>query len=607
MAKSRGSYNDGVDIGELQKIAEKKEGSDLNGILNFVLYPFRDSAKEAQKLIDKEIKRVSRLGKAEEKKDLAQQIINRQIEKYYEKLDKKTEQELENVKNQKKALEDEKRQRDENFRNQQSLQKIAINKLNLEKQALKNQGKDTTSIENDIKAINESMLKEAKDKEKEDFHTEKRIASLDTQIATIDDNIKRGLANILLQNKDLRKLGTSEKDIFDSIEYQAGNGVDKAKIQEQIAEANYDLASYENFLISKGDIQSKSAGGKGRSLDLDDFDLDDRPARLTKGIITPRLQAVSPKAQQLESALGLSSPDLSESINAPITSNNLMQRNMAENLRQDEIAHRTEREALTDEFRRIVVENLKEQTYQQTTIQANQHHLFEALQQGMQGSGGGLLDSLLNFGAIKGAGGILSKGAGLATKVATKIPLIAGLFGAGKGIYSGFQTDDIAKQKGIDPSEVGIGDRIHYGLSGFLSGVTGGLISTDTVANGTEAIGNFLFGKSNATKARESKAQELSDEAEMNALLASRGIIQTADGYTTNANSDIHSQILQEMGVETPQKRGQELAELNEGQGGSDMLSSVVNNTTNTTNIIPENPRFRINDQATMLLSAQGL
>lgn len=292
--------------------------------------------------------------------------------------------------------------------------------------------------------------------------------------------------------------------------------------------------------------------------------------------------------------------------------------NQAENLRADELAHRTEREGLTDTFRVQVNKHFEALTYQAETIVGNQKHLYELISEGglqpTGGSGGGLMNSALELftGGGKKGGRLVSKGLGLAKGALTKVAIpLALASGAYSGIKGGFDTEAIMKQKGIDdPSQVGLGDRLHYGLSGMLSGITGGLVGTDTIANFTERAGSFITGGGFKTEKEKKEADLLSahqDEAEMDTLLASRGIIQTTDGSYTQADNSVHAQILRGMGYDTPPPQGQELAPLNEGFGGS--MSSSVSNVTNnnTTNVIPESPRFRINDQATLALATQGL
>lgn len=604
MAKSRGysgGGDEGVDVARLIEVSNKEQ-KNLNGVLSFVLYPFRDSAKYANKLLDKEIERVVKLGKAEEKKATAEQIIEQAKKKYYEKLDKQVTQDLENAKNAKNALEEKQKRDKEDYEHKKRINGETLKILELEKSKLKGAGKDTTEQDKKIADFKKELAQNEREFKKQQKESDVKIAEQKKIIAEYEDEIKAGLHKALVNNSRLKQL-VDDKYITEASGYDGGRAKTLAEREVKAEQAELDTIQATNLAYDRGEIVAKMSGRSSMDLDFGTDD-DERPA---KGKIAPK-----PAQQQhqikVDTSLGELDPlaQLNQAISTPIQSIDLMQRNLNENQREEDIAHRTERESLTDIYRKMVEDNLTEQTYQLKTINENQHQIYALLEQGNigQGGGGGFnpLD-LLGLGGGKAGGAIRAIGGGVRA-VASKLPLLALAYGGVKGIGAGMDTDTIAARRGIDPSEVGVLDRIGYGASGLLSGITGGLIGTDTIANAGESIGNFLFGKSDKDIVKDARTQEAQDLAEMEAILASRGVVSTAT--STDASQSIHNQILNQMGVEA-QKKGQELAELNEGTGGGFSNANVSNITNNTTNVIPEAPRFRINDQATMALSAQGL
>lgn len=301
------------------------------------------------------------------------------------------------------------------------------------------------------------------------------------------------------------------------------------------------------------------------------------------------------------------------------------QANEAQDIQQRQEARQNTQDGLTDSFRKQLLAKVTQQIETLDTIQDDLTHIHSAVQEAGLADGGGLdlgLGDLLDFKNLKGgAGNLLSKGKGLlgnAAKGLTRLApwaILAG--GAYGGITSATDTDAIMAQKGYtDPSQIELADKIHHGLSGMLSGMSFGLIDTDTIANFTERAGNFITGGGFVTKKEQKEqlaAQEQQSWAEIDAMIASRtqpqGQVQTTDGTYSSDNNSVHSQILQEMGVAPAhnESKAQELTELNEGMTGvmNSSVSNVTNN--NTTNVIPESPRYRISDSTTLALAMQGL
>ena len=600
MAKSfRGvGSNEDIDSDRLLDVIHGNgKTKEVGGLMGFVLRPFKDSATYANKLFEKELQRITKLGREQEKEMMANKILEKAREGYLKKQDKKLEIEIENAKKEAKRLDEEQKQADKAFKAKQAQDNANLKGLQLQLQNAKKEGKDTSKIDAQIKALQESMADDAKRKAMSDAGRKKAITKNAYDKAVLDERVDTDFKRYLRESGaygQMEKLGVKVDDVIGD-----GNPID-AKVDTKNA---YDLAQQEykntQYAIEHGLFSAKGSSGRMS------FDSDDGDSELRRGKITPKPTPVTPttKAQAQQDALGALDPFAGG--NAITASANTMQGNLARDLRDEDIAHRTEREALTDEYRQMVKENLEEQTYQLQTINENQHAIYELMQQGGGSGGGGigLMDMMMGAMGAKGAGGLLSKGfnlvKGVGSKVALPLAIASSVF---TGAKSGMDTDAIAAYTGKDPSEVGILDRIQYGGAGLLSGLTGGLIGTDTIANAGEAIGNFLFGKSDATIAREARLKEQQELAEFDAMMASREA-----SVSTSGSSNIHNQILEKMGVEAqPQAQGQELAELNAGTGGG-ISNSVSNVTNNTTNVIPENPKFRINDSATLALSAQGL
>ena len=601
MAKSfRGvGSNEDIDSDRLLDVIHGNgKTKEVGGLMGFVLRPFKDSATYANKLFEKELQRITKLGREQEKEMMANKILEKAREGYLKKQDKKLEIEIENAKKEAKRLDEEQKQADKAFKAKQAQDNANLKGLQLQLQNAKKEGKDTSKIDAQIKALQESMADDAKRKAMSDAGRKKAITKNAYDKAVLDERVDTDFKRYLRESGaygQMEKLGVKVDDVIGD-----GNPID-AKVDTKNA---YDLAQQEykntQYAIEHGLFSAKGSSGRMS------FDSDDDDSELRRGKITPKTPTpVTPttKAQAQQDALGALDPFAGG--NAITASANTMQGNLARDLRDEGIAHRTEREALTDEYRQMVKENLEEQTYQLQTINENQHAIYELMQQGGGSGGGGigLMDMMMGAMGAKGAGGLLSKGfnlvKGVGSKVALPLAIASSVF---TGAKSGMDTDAIAAYTGKDPSEVGILDRIQYGGAGLLSGLTGGLIGTDTIANAGEAIGNFLFGKSDATIAREARLKEQQELAEFDAMMASREA-----SVSTSGSSNIHNQILEKMGVEAqPQAQGQELAELNAGTGGG-ISNSVSNVTNNTTNVIPENPKFRINDSATLALSAQGL
>lgn len=600
MAKSfRGvGSNEDIDSDRLLDVIHGNgKTKEVGGLMGFVLRPFKDSATYANKLFEKELQRITKLGREQEKEMMANKILEKAREGYLKKQDKKLEIEIENAKKEAKRLDEEQKQADKAFKAKQAQDNANLKGLQLQLQNAKKEGKDTSKIDAQIKALQESMADDAKRKAMSDAGRKKAITKNAYDKAVLDERVDTDFKRYLRESGaygQMEKLGVKVDDVIGD-----GNPID-AKVDTKNA---YDLAQQEykntQYAIEHGLFSAKGSSGRMS------FDSDDDDSELRRGKITPKPTPVTPttKAQAQQDALGALDPFAGG--NAITASANTMQGNLARDLRDEDIAHRTEREALTDEYRQMVKENLEEQTYQLQTINENQHAIYELMQQGGGSGGGGigLMDMMMGAMGAKGAGGLLSKGfnlvKGVGSKVALPLAIASSVF---TGAKSGMDTDAIAAYTGKDPSEVGILDRIQYGGAGLLSGLTGGLIGTDTIANAGEAIGNFLFGKSDATIAREARLKEQQELAEFDAMMASREA-----SVSTSGSSNIHNQILEKMGVEAqPQAQGQELAELNAGTGGG-ISNSVSNVTNNTTNVIPENPKFRINDSATLALSAQGL
>lgn len=601
MAKSfRGvGSNEDIDSDRLLDVIHGNgKTKEVGGLMGFVLRPFKDSATYANKLFEKELQRITKLGREQEKEMMANKILEKAREGYLKKQDKKLEIEIENAKKEAKRLDEEQKQADKAFKAKQAQDNANLKGLQLQLQNAKKEGKDTSKIDAQIKALQESMADDAKRKAMSDAGRKKAITKNAYDKAVLDERVDTDFKRYLRESGaygQMEKLGVKVDDVIGD-----GNPID-AKVDAKNA---YDLSQQEykntQYAIEHGLFSAKGSSGRMS------FDSDDDDSELRRGKITPKTPTpVTPttKAQAQQDALGALDPFAGG--NAITASANTMQGNLARDLRDEDIAHRTEREALTDEYRQMVKENLEEQTYQLQTINENQHAIYELMQQGGGSGGGGigLMDMMMGAMGAKGAGGLLSKGfnlvKGVGSKVALPLAIASSVF---TGAKSGMDTDAIAAYTGKDPSEVGILDRIQYGGAGLLSGLTGGLIGTDTIANAGEAIGNFLFGKSDATIAREARLKEQQELAEFDAMMASREA-----SVSTSGSSNIHNQILEKMGVEAqPQAQGQELAELNAGTGGG-ISNSVSNVTNNTTNVIPENPKFRINDSATLALSAQGL
>ena len=599
MAKSfRGvGSNEDIDDRLLDVIHGNGKTKEVGGLMGFVLRPFKDSATYANKLFEKELQRITKLGREQEKEMMANKILEKAREGYLKKQDKKLEIEIENAKKEAKRLEDEQKKADKAFKAKQAQDNANLKGLQLQLQNAKKEGKDTSKIDAQIKALQESMADDAERKAMSDAGRKKAITKNAYDKAVLDERVDTDFKRYLRESGaygQMEKLGVKVDDVIGD-----GNPID-AKVDAKNA---YDLSQQEykntQYAIEHGLFSAKGSSGRMS------FDSDDDDSELRRGKITPKTPTpVTPttKAQAQQDALGALDPAGGNAITA---SANTMQGNLARDLRDEDIAHRTEREALTDEYRQMVKENLEEQTYQLQTINENQHAIYELMQQGGGSGGGGigLMDMMMGAMGAKGAGGLLSKGfnlvKGVGSKVALPLAIASSVF---TGAKSGMDTDAIAAYTGKDPSEVGILDRIQYGGAGLLSGLTGGLVGTDTIANAGEAIGNFLFGKSDATIAREARLKEQQELAKFDAMMASREA-----SVSTSGSSNIHNQILEKMGVEAqPQAQGQELAELNAGTGGG-ISNSVSNVTNNTTNVIPENPKFRINDSATLALSAQGL
>lgn len=601
MAKSfRGvGSNEDIDSDRLLDVIHGNgKTKEVGGLMGFVLRPFKDSATYANKLFEKELQRITKLGREQEKEMMANKILEKAREGYLKKQDKKLEIEIENAKKEAKRLDEEQKQADKAFKAKQAQDNANLKGLQLQLQNAKKEGKDTSKIDAQIKALQESMADDAKRKAMSDAGRKKAITKNAYDKAVLDERVDTDFKRYLRESGaygQMEKLGVKVDDVIGD-----GNPID-AKVDTKNA---YDLAQQEykntQYAIEHGLFSAKGSSGRMS------FDSDDDDSELRRGKITPKTPTpVTPttKAQAQQDALGALDPFAGG--NAITASANTMQGNLARDLRDEDIAHRTEREALTDEYRQMVKENLEEQTYQLQTINENQHAIYELMQQGGGSGGGGigLMDMMMGAMGAKGAGGLLSKGfnlvKGVGSKVALPLAIASSVF---TGAKSGMDTDAIAAYTGKDPSEVGILDRIQYGGAGLLSGLTGGLVGTDTIANAGEAIGNFLFGKSDATIAREARLKEQQELAKFDAMMASREA-----SVSTSGSSNIHNQILEKMGVEAqPQAQGQELAELNAGTGGG-ISNSVSNVTNNTTNVIPENPKFRINDSATLALSAQGL
>lgn len=604
MAKSfRGvGSNEDIDSDRLLDVIHGNgKTKEVGGLMGFVLRPFKDSATYANKLFEKELQRITKLGREQEKEMMANKILEKAREGYLKKQDKKLEIEIENAKKEAKRLEDEQKKADKDYENSQEERRLKIERLNYELQAAKKAGKDTSKLENLIAILTEAKNDESVNKDLSDKKRAWNLAEAKRKIARAQERDQDAYIEYLKESgayEQMRKLGVKDAEKL----ARAGFSDDRDSISVEDATTAVRIAenTYKNtqYAIDNGVYKAKGSSGRMS------FDSDDGDSELRRGKITPKPTPVTPttKAQAQQDALGALDPAGGNAITA---SANTMQGNLARDLRDEDIAHRTEREALTDEYRQMVKENLEEQTYQLQTINENQHAIYELMQQGGGTGGGGigLMDMMMGAMGAKGAGGLLSKGfnlvKGVGSKVALPLAIASSVF---TGAKSGMDTDAIAAYTGKDPSEVGILDRIQYGGAGLLSGLTGGLIGTDTIANAGEAIGNFLFGKSDATIAREARLKEQQELAKFDAMMASREA-----SVSTSGSSNIHNQILEKMGVEAqPQAQGQELAELNAGTGGG-ISNSVSNVTNNTTNVIPENPKFRINDSATLALSAQGL
>lgn len=610
MAKSRGGKTDLAD--DLERLIESEAYEPTGGLIDQFLYKaVFNRAKAKDNAIKALAKQINTQGTEQEKQKAHDAIVRRLREQALKNITEKDKKELAELNKQirihERQLEDykdEQKKRNEIFK---------LNEQNLKAQIAnaKKAGEATDKLEQQLKDLQDDNKKIDSAANEAILQAQKDLQKYKSQTGGVYSKYQQNY------ELELKKLGVdmTRMSSKDMILNEHGSSVDLAHA-DSLAKLNYLNGEINSFANTKG------FGGRG-SLDMDLGD--DEPIIRTRPQQKQAQQERRPSPQEMSSLYNTDLGDLSAGIVSAVPDK--MQQNLNQNIRDEELKHRTERESLTDQYREQVLENLKQQTYQITTIQENLHAIYDNMGQG--GSGGGLLGDMLSSlagGALATKGmGLVKGGLGLAKGALTKIPVLGSVLGAGIGAGAGaLDTEAIMAQKGLtDPSQIGLGARIQRGGAGLISGALNALsfgladkvfgINTENLTEGFDRWGNILSGNGNRTDAevramQDSQTSIDADEAEMNALLASRGIIQTADGSYQIKDNSIHGQILEKMGIETAKvQQEQELAELNEGMGG--VMNSSISNVTNnsTTNIIPESPRFRVNDTATMALSAQGL
>lgn len=616
MAKYKGGSSGG-ELGDfdIESLLTKEDVKPVGGIIGQAFYKLiTRNIKTKEEAINLELRRVKREGTEQEKQSAHNALVRHAKEQALKKLSEKDKKELEILNQQiryaeKKLADFELKQKraDDIYKQQEA-------KLRIEIANAKKAGQNTDALEQQLKDAQAQFQKESASRNKNIQDAKKSIAEKKDKTGQIYAPLEKKLK----QQYSSYGLDMSRINDKDYVLNEHGSSA-------ELAHANAVTGlEYENAKLQSFAIKVSGLGGRGRL----DTDLGDEPTIRTKPQQKQVQQERHPSPQEMASLYNTDLGDLSAGIVSAVPDK--MQQNLNQNLRDEELKHRTERESLTDQYREQVLENLKEQTYQLTTIQENLHAIYDNMGQG--GSGGGLLGGLGDMLSSLAGGALASKvmglvkgGLGLAKGALTKIPVLGSVLGAGIGAGAGaLDTEAIMAQKGLtDPSQIGLGARIQRGGAGLISGALNALsfgladkvfgINTENLTEGFDRWGNILSGNGNRTDAevramQDSQTSIDADEAEMNALLASRGIIQTADGSYQIKDNSIHGQILEKMGIETAKvQQEQELAELNEGMGG--VMNSSVSNVTNnsTTNIIPESPRFRVNDTATMALSAQGL
>lgn len=580
----RGSFDSsgGVDsaiVKNISQLVEDTNAKSVGGLTGVIASMFAIGAKSAEETLAIELKRVKKNASAEDKKRVQEILIEHAQKQLQKKLDDKISRDIEALK---KEQADKKKAHDLAMKKA----KVAVDTLKTQQSIIKEQLKTAKSpsekkkLEEALKKNQEDIINENTKINRANSDIEVSDADYAINLARLQDKQREEAEKILVQlSKDL-DYNISLDDI----------GFESSSEDNELLQAKLESARVKNNLAY---MTQDNSFDRGSFASIRPTDKTKPRTSLTSTISAP-VTAVTPTQQKAQA-------------------------NRIENQRAEDIASQVQRDELTSEYRDLVKENLESQTKSLESIAKDTTFIVDKIKDGElnlgndESGGGGLMDMFSNlFKKGKGLGGkLLNAGKGLGVGGGVALASLVG--GAIGGVKGALDTDGIISQKGYtDPSQMEGADRLHYGLSGMLSGMSFGIIPRETIANATERIGNFITGDGFLTKAEmkaQAKDKEIQDDLDMDMMLAQRGIIQTADGSYQIKDNSIHSKILENMGVEVPnqQPQGQQLAELNEGMGGvlNAPSSSTVNNT--TTNVIPESPRFRINDQATLALASQGL
>lgn len=234
-----------------------------------------------------------------------------------------------------------------------------------------------------------------------------------------------------------------------------------------------------------------------------------------------------------------------------------------------------EQQKQTNTYLESIIEGLEKGNFKIITPLVPQDSGLDILPKGLKGS----LGSLLNF--------------------AKKAGPIAALAMQGYGAFKGAtDTEGIAEQQGKSVDDVGILDRISSGGAGIVEGVTGGLIKKESILNLGDRVQNFVTGngwKTDNERVREMEAQANQDVADTDAWIQEQ--LAKRQQVSLETTQDITSQANTE---------GTELTPLNTTQPESSQAPSptIVNN--NSTTVVPEQPRFRIQDSTSYQLSRIG-
>lgn len=339
---------------------------------------------------------------------------------------------------------------------------------------------------------------------------------------------------------------------------------------------------------------------------------------------------------------------------------------IAQDIRQEQMSkeldeakdeqHQLEREEETDEFR----EELLSLTQKQLDFQKKQLEQLEKDREGQDDGIGGLLDLLGSKGgksALGKVGNFLKIGGGTA---------VAGIMAAANGLAEGYNayndTENIAEETGkIDGEEISFFDRAKNSVKGFASGVVGsigdlagtaaGLVNddwgntiSDTIGSkgvkrgldaldrGMQSVTNAALGKGfkndrellaeekgfdswEAYKSHIEEKKRLEAEAyrqgtDITAELEQERstLVAQADSISSVKPKSVTDELTEQYYAQYhPEADGNELDSLELADAEPSSSPTIINNQTTNTMVMPEQPRFRISDQSTMLLAMQGV